>query len=179
MLEDKLLVLRFKRGSQDALRRIYEKHRDFLLRLAVGLLYDAAAAEDVVHNVFLRFTQTPEKISLHGNLKAFLRTCVINSARDELRRAKVRPAVGLPQVDVGSEAIPPDRWLMLNERSARLLAALEQVAAEQREVVVLRLHGEMTFRQIARLHGQPLETVRSRYRYGLEKLRSILNGEML
>ena len=82
MLEDKLLILRFKHGSSDALRRIYEKYRIYLLRLATALLYDAGVAEDVVHDVFLRFAQSGDEIRLKGSLKSYLRTCVVNSARN-------------------------------------------------------------------------------------------------
>ena len=55
MLEDKLLVLRCKHGSTDAMRRIYVKYKDCLLTLAKALLNEKAAAEDVVHDVFVSF----------------------------------------------------------------------------------------------------------------------------
>ena len=60
MLEDKLLILRFKHGSTEALRRIYEKYRLYLLKLAAALLHDVSVAEDVVHDVFVRFAQSAE-----------------------------------------------------------------------------------------------------------------------
>ena len=60
MLEDKLLILRFKHGSSDALGRIYEKYRLYLLKLAAALLHDVSVAEDVVHDVFVRFAQSAE-----------------------------------------------------------------------------------------------------------------------
>jgi len=49
---------------------------------------------------------------------------------------------------------------------------------EQREVVILHLRAGMRFREIARLQGISVNTIKGRYRYGLDKLRSILNGEM-
>ena len=52
-MEDKLLVLRCKRGSADALGRIYEKYKNDSLILAIALLNNTSAAEDVVHDVFL------------------------------------------------------------------------------------------------------------------------------
>ncbi len=55
MLEDRLLVWKFKRGDRDALCRIYEKYRDDLLRLAISLLSESDAAEDIVHDVFASF----------------------------------------------------------------------------------------------------------------------------
>jgi DNA-directed RNA polymerase specialized sigma24 family protein len=64
MLEDKLLLLKFKRGRPDALRRIYEKYKDDLLVLAIALSNDRAAVEDVLHDVFVSFAQYAEKIQL-------------------------------------------------------------------------------------------------------------------
>jgi hypothetical protein len=58
MIEDRLLVLRCKRGSSDALRRVYQKYKDDLLVVAMVVLNDNAAAEDVLHDVFEAFFQT-------------------------------------------------------------------------------------------------------------------------
>ena len=55
---------------------------------------------------------------------------------------------------------------------------LRAALAQQRETIVLRLHADMKFRQIAELQEVPVKTVQSRYRYGLDKLRSLLNGEI-
>jgi len=84
-VEDKLLVLRCKRGSSQALRRVYEKYRDDVLILAVALLKDTSAAEDVLHDVFVSFVQRLEKFGLTeltGSLKTYLATCVANRARN-------------------------------------------------------------------------------------------------
>ena len=55
MLEDRLLIWRFRRGSSDALRRIYEKYADQLLALATALYGSISDGEDVVHDVFVTF----------------------------------------------------------------------------------------------------------------------------
>lgn len=72
MIEDELLKLRFKAGSIDALQRIYEKYRDYLLTLAMAMSNDAATAEDVVHDVFVSFAQSGSGFRLHGSLRAYL-----------------------------------------------------------------------------------------------------------
>jgi RNA polymerase sigma-70 factor (ECF subfamily) len=177
MLEDQWLLMRFKRGSDEAFSRIYAKYRAFLLRLAVAMLHDPQSAEDVVHDVFLHLVQFPQRIALGGSLKAFLRTCVLNGVRSRMRREKVRSHVQLNE-GLAGDARRPDQWVVFDEESQRVLAALAQVPVEQREAVVLRLHGDMTFRQIAAMYGVPIATVQSRYRYGLDKLRSIMNGKV-
>jgi RNA polymerase sigma factor (sigma-70 family) len=180
MLEDKLLILKFKQGSSNALRRIYEKYRLYLLRLAVALLHDTTIAEDIVHDVFIRFARSAEKLRINGNLKSYLRICVINSVHNKNRANQIRSCVELSETDlIISEQDRPDQWIILKEDSLRLNNALSQIPSDQREVVVLHLHGNMTFREIAKLHVISEKTVQSKYRYGLDKLRSILNNEVI
>jgi RNA polymerase sigma factor (sigma-70 family) len=101
MLEDELLKLRFKAGRPGALERIYEKYRDFLLTLAMQLLNDSGAAEDVVQDVFVSFAQRGEGFGLRGSLRSYLATCVVNRVRDLMRASKRRGPV------LSLEADPP------------------------------------------------------------------------
>jgi len=179
MLEDRLLILRFKYGSSEAFHRIYEKYRLYLLRIATALLHDVSVAEDIVHDVFTRLAQSTQTLNINGSLKAYLRTCVVNSVRNRVRDDKVRSYIELSQAGpIVSNQTGSDQWVILKEESMRLNNALIQVPFEQREVVVLHLHGGMKFREIARLQAVSSKTIQSRYRYGLDKLRSILNGEV-
>jgi DNA-directed RNA polymerase specialized sigma24 family protein len=74
MIEDELLKWKFKSGSKDALQRIYEKYRDYLLTLAMALVNDAGLAEDIVHDVFVTFAQSSGTFKLRGSLKSYLST---------------------------------------------------------------------------------------------------------
>ena len=178
MMEDRLLIWKFKCGSKDALRRIYEKYAGFLLTLATALLNDVNAAEDVVHDFFVSFAQSGEKLQLNGSFKWYLATCVINRARDRLRARQLQ-TVGLDEADsIYSDANEPESVAVCNEELQQLCVAMEQLPYEQREVVLLHTKGEMKFRQIAKLQSVSIKTVQSRYRYGLDKLRSLLNSEM-
>ena len=175
MLEDRLLLRRFKNGSGEALSRIYVKYENYLLRLATTLLGDVNAAEDVVHEVFSSFIQSREKIKQNGSLKCFLRTCVTNLARDKIRTGKSHAAgleaAAFSRVDING----PDRAVIFSEESLIISRALAQLPYEQREVITLHLAGDMKFREIANLQSASINTIKSRYRYGLEKLRSLLN----
>ncbi|MCL5280329.1 MAG: hypothetical protein M1376_10530 [Planctomycetes bacterium] len=62
MIEDELLKLGFKRGREDALRRIYEKYLNYLLSVAMVFLNDASAAEDIVHDVFVSLAQSADML---------------------------------------------------------------------------------------------------------------------
>ncbi len=178
MLEDELLKLRFKAGSTDALRRIYEKYRDHLLTLAMALSNDAAAAEDVVHDVFVSFAQSGTRFRLHGSLRAYLATCVVNRVRDQMRASRRRGTVLDEGTAIESDFAPPEGRILSDERSRLVARALVQLPEEQREVIALHLNGQLKLREIARLQNVPLTTVRGRYRHGIDRLRSILNGRL-
>jgi RNA polymerase sigma factor (sigma-70 family) len=174
MLEDKLLIWKFKGGSDEALCRIYRKYGDYLLALAAALLKDVSAAEDVVHDVFCKFIESREKFKLAGSLKSFLSTCVVNLARDRLR-AKTLENCGLDEAEAALDTNEPEHDAIFGEKARDLNRAIAQLAYEQREVIMLHLRGGMRFREIAGLQGISINTAKSRYRYGLEKLRTLLS----
>jgi len=178
MIEDEVLKWKFKCGSRDALQRIYEKYLNRLLTLAMALLNDAGAAEDVVHDVFVSFAESAGDFKLAGSLRSYLTTCVVNRARDRIRANRRGPAMLDESEPISSDLGGPDHAILSSEQSQRLNCAIAMLPVEQREVIVLRLKGDMKFRQIAKLHGVSINTIQGRYRYGLNKLRSILNGEV-
>ena len=176
MVEDNILVWKFNRGSKDALRRIYEKYKDVLLGLAITLLRDRSLAEDVVHDVFVSFAETVGSFNLSGSLKGYLSTCVANRARDKNRLRSLRNA-GSDVVETAcSNSDEPMKNVIDTDESGELQDLLARLPYEQCEVIVLHLHHEMRFREIAKALGISINTVQSRYRYGLDKLRSIMNS---
>jgi len=176
MLEDELLKWKLRRGSKDALAQVYEKYVDPMLTLAMGLLNDKAAAEDVVQDVFLSFARSARNLNAHGNLRSYLMTSVLNRVRDR-RRQRQRQAGKDAEPCISTEAAGPDEAAILVEETTRLNHAVAKLPDEQREVVLLRLKAKMKFRDIARLQQTSVSTVLGRYRYGLDRLRSLLNGE--
>ena len=177
MVEDKLLIWKLRRGSTKALERIYEKYKADLLRLSHGLLNDKANCEDVVHDVFMSLVKSAGSFRLEGSLKGFLVTCVVNRTRNLNNAARVREAQDISDVDI-ADLSNSDRWLILDDEFNKLAGILSQLPYQQREVVLLHLQGGMKFHEIARMQNETINTVQSRYRYGLQKLRTILNGEL-
>jgi RNA polymerase sigma-70 factor (ECF subfamily) len=176
MIDDKILIWRFNRGSKDALKTIYEKYKDDLLGLAITLLRDRSLAEDVVHDVFVSFAGTTGSFQLSGTLKGYLSTCVANAARDR-NRLRPRQDVELDAAEeIQSDSGNPVENAIDSEQSGQLMQLLGYLPYEQREVVVLHLHQEMRFKEIATALGISINTAQSRYRYGLEKLRSIISN---
>jgi RNA polymerase sigma factor (sigma-70 family) len=178
MIEDELLKLRFKLGSEEALQRIYEKYLDYMLSIAMGFLNDASAAEDIVHDVFVSLAQTANQFRLRGNLKHYLATCVANRARDRLRAGKRHGKRLAAEAGPEPQTEPPEETLICAEQAQRVYAALAQLPDDQREAIVLRIKAGMKFRQIAKMQNASFVAVQARYRRGIEKLRSILNGRL-
>jgi RNA polymerase sigma-70 factor (ECF subfamily) len=178
MIEDERLKWKFKSGSKDALQRIYVKYRDFLLTLAMALVNDAGLAEDIVQDVFVTFAQSSGTFKLRGNLKSYLATCTLNRCRDKIRARKRRPLSLDEDMPIQSDFDPPDKRMISDERSRLVTGAMAQLPYEQREVIALHLNAAMKLRHIAGLQNVSVSTVKGRYRYGLKKLRSALNGRL-
>jgi DNA-directed RNA polymerase specialized sigma24 family protein len=138
--EDRIWLEQVQQGEAEGLRRIYERYKDDLLTVAAGLLTDRASAEDCLHEVFVHLATHAADLRLHGSLKGYLITCVVNRARDLLRRNRRMEPASLAEI-------------------AEMPAASTPCAAQIAQELVLSIN-----------------TVQSRYRYGLEKLRALLNA---
>lgn len=179
MIEDKVLIWQYNRGKRRVLHRIYAKYKDNLMTLACALLYDKGSAEDVVHDVFAAFIRSCGELRLTESLKGYLTTCVVNSVRNANKAGRIRRCDSLEQTgQISSDSRGPDAAAIFGEQSKRLGWGLSQLPYEQREVLLLHLYSGLTFRAIAEMEDQSINTVQGRYRYGLSKLRSLLNGEV-
>ena len=172
MLEDKLLLWRVKRGDADAVRHIYERYKHDLLGLAVTLSRDRALGEDIVHDVFIAFVRFAPKLRLRSSLRSYLLTAVANRVRTLARTKSHTP----PAPD---RALPrPDQVAVQTEHATLIEQAMQQLPYDQREAIILHLQMDMKFREIAVSQGVSINTARSRYRYGLARLRSLLDGKV-
>jgi len=159
-------------ASGDRLADLYDRFAGTLFRHAAMILADRVAAADVVQNVFLRLA----KAGSGGDVEslAYLRRAVRNECYTAMRTRR-------RDVVIAVDAVLLERVEGADDRPAERLAleqALQQLPAEQREVVHLKVWEGMTFQEIADLTGESLNTAASRYRYATEKLRIIL-GEKI
>ena len=178
MLEDKLLIWKLKRGNRDALRQLYEKYKDDLRTIAGSMLHDTQAGEDVLHDVFVTFAENAKGLQIRKSLKNYLTTCVVNRIRDEFRRRGPQTIELDKAGPISADSHRPGSRLEADEKSRVLTDALAAIPYEQREVIVLHLKGGLKFREVARVQQTSVSTVHGRYKYGLKKLRTILDGEL-
>jgi len=153
--------------DQDEVRRLYERHGAALLAYACAFLRDLSYAEDVVQQVFLRLLRDPVTIACPpvGYLFRAVRNGALNHIRGRSR-----------EVELSREG----QWLESPSGSAEtamaLQSALQALPEEQREVIVLRIWGQLTFEEAAAVIGISPNTAASRYRYGLAKLKDTWHG---
>ena len=179
MLEDRRLLWRLKRGDKDALRRIYEKYEGDLVTLAGHLLHDPNTAEDVVQEVFISLVRTVPGLHLRRTLRAYLAAAVANRARDHYRRRSRERLTPIEDAgQVAADADGPVQTVGDAELMHKLRTAVAELPYEQREVVMLRVHTGLKFREIADHQNISIKTALSRYQYGLDKLRSMFDGEV-
>jgi RNA polymerase sigma-70 factor (ECF subfamily) len=170
--KEKELIRRLKRGDRDALRRVYEKYRKYLLVLAFSLLYDKSLAEDALHDVFVKFAECVVKLKLRESLKNYLRACVVNRIRDIQRRPR-KQAEGIRSTSW--DWANPCTQATIDDELQRVDRAMAQLPFEQREVIILHEQEDMKFKEIALFLDISVNTVSSRYRRGMKKLQTMLD----
>ncbi len=161
-------MLRVQTGEEAALRQVYDLHAERLFRILALLLQDHHQAEDVLQQVFLQAWQTAASYDpVRAPLSAWLTSIARSRALDALRRRRKETLLGDPS---GIDPPPqPDRL--------DLLGALADLSELERRAVELSYFGGFPHREIARLLGLPLGTVKSTIRRALRKMRSELGEE--
>jgi RNA polymerase sigma-70 factor, ECF subfamily len=160
----------------ELLLRTFAGLRDELVSTLWFVLGSPEDAQDVAQEVFLRCWRAREGLPDVQNLRAWIFRVGLNAAKDLQRSAWRRRARPLPGVDIMPKAEPPPPTGALEEQEtlARLRAALLRLRPEEKEVFLLRQNGELTYEQIAELHGRPVGTVKTQMRSALMKLRKVL-----
>ncbi|CAH0231987.1 ECF RNA polymerase sigma factor RpoE [Pseudomonas sp. Bi70] len=174
------LLRRYRAGDAAAFTQLYERHRLGLFRFLMGLCGDQAVAEEVFQETWMSLIRSE---SLQREAAVLFKTWLYQIARNRLidhwrkqGRHQQREEAFDEQLHDQAMAEPdPERQLSLSQDQARIQAALADLPAEQREVFLLRAHGDLELHEIAELTRTPAETVKSRLRYALQKLRRLLS----
>jgi len=173
--DDKALIIGLKRGDMQSFGMIFEKYRRAVFAYTRGILGDSALAEDCVQEVFLELARKAESIDISRGVRGWLFRVARNRSVDMLRRRSRE--VG-QDVDLGEDpADHPDEELVKSERAAALSRAIGRLNEAEREIVVMRFFGGLTFAEAEEATGVPLNTLIWRCRRALEKLAVRLKEE--
>lgn len=154
------------RGSRaELVARLYDEHGAALFRYALMLLADHSAAEDALQQVFAAVMRPRTQVDHPAH---YLRRAVRNECYSVLRRRTREPQISEPLLEpVLPQAVSADERIALER-------AIVQLPPEQREVIHLHVFEGMTFQEVADATEESINTAASRYRYAIEKLRTLL-----
>jgi RNA polymerase sigma-70 factor, ECF subfamily len=167
------LMDRVRARDAAAFELLYDQYHRLVYGVALRVLADPAAAEDVTQAVFLKVWSQPSLFRA-GNFGSWIVRVTRNRAVDLLRSRSLRAESELPASLPVDDTVADAAFAHID--GERVRDALAQLPRDQREPIELGFFGGATQEQIARQTGLPLGTVKTRIRTGLRRLRDALEG---
>ncbi|MFQ5471647.1 MAG: RNA polymerase sigma factor [Dehalococcoidia bacterium] len=184
-LGDQALMERLTYQDLTAFRTLYNRYSSLVYSASLRVLRDASLAEDMVQEIFLRIWRKPESyVATRGKFATWLTSVTRNRAVDAIRsrNRRYRHETVSPEEqewDVpGDERDDPALTAEMSDQRRIILTALSGLPAEQRQVIELAYFGGLTQQEISDKLDQPLGTVKTRIRLGMQKLKAALSPEM-
>lgn len=175
---DETLMLAYAAGDGEAFAELYARHRARLFHYLLGQLRDRALAEELFQDVWQRLIHARAGWKPEAAFATWLFRIANNRLNDHWRAARHRPAAP-DDADERTARLADSRTpeLLADEQAQRLQLhrALAELPPEQQEVVILRLEQELSLEEIGQITGVGRETVKSRLRYAMDKLRARLS----
>jgi RNA polymerase sigma-70 factor (ECF subfamily) len=185
---DEALMIRFQSGDRSAFALLVRRHQTHLYNFALRQIRSPPAAEEVVQDAFVRVVQNASEFKHEARFTTWLYTITRNLCIDQMRKRALRKHPSLDEPKRTEEGEGPtlgeqtadsranvERAAVGVEIRERVLAAVETLPHEQREVFLMREVSNLPFKEIAEIVGVPENTVKSRMRYALERLQAALS----
>lgn len=181
--EDAELVARVANGDTNALAQLYDRYSQAIYSLCLRIVRDRPAAEELTQEVFVRLWRSAASFEPgKGRVSTWVLRIAHNLALNEIRRRQSRPAIA-PDIDWEVESAwlsdpstegDPAMSAWLQERAETIRQAMTQLPQAQRQAIELAFFGGLSQAEIAAALGDPLGTVKSRIRTGMQRLRDLL-----
>lgn len=186
---DEDLMLAFRDGDAAAFEQLVTRHKRGLYNFLLRSVHDRSRSEEMLQEVFLRVIRAKDRYQRTARFTTWIYTIARNLCVDESRRQKFRRTLPLEAkrrsrggddgqsiLDVTeAQQVELDAQSEAPKVRERVAAAIEGLPDDQREVFMMRQFGGLSFKQIGEAVGAPENTVKSRMRYALEKLRGDLS----
>jgi len=183
-LPDDVLVRRMTDGDSRALEVLYDRYGRIVYSFALRIVGDRLLAEEVLQEAFTRCWRQSERFELaKGNLASWLLSITHNLAIDEVRKRQRRPQradlVDITDVLRGQEdtTVDVEEAAEASELREQIQRAMALLPDAQRQVIELAYFGGLTQREVAALLNEPLGTVKTRMRLGMQKLKELLPAQ--
>jgi RNA polymerase sigma-70 factor (ECF subfamily) len=184
-LDDETLVRLIVQARAEALSELYDRYGRLVFSLALNSVGNAATAEEITQDVFLRLWQHARQYRAdRAKVSTWLTSIARHRAIDHLRRSGVRSeqySVGWAELAPGAEPSVngPEQATALAAERERVRAAIARLSDEQKQVLALAYFQGLTQSQIAEALVLPLGTVKTRIRLGMQKLREMLEKDQV
>ena len=177
--EDSTLMLAYAQGDLSAFETLYARHRGGLYRFLLRSTRDPSLADELFQDTWSRVIAARERYQPQAKFSTWLLQIAHNLTIDSHRRKRPLARGEEAELAVANQPIPeyeqPEHALSDFEQRRRMQLAIEQLPDEQRTVVLLRLEHEMSLEEMAKVTGTGRETVKSRLRYAMNRLRERLS----
>ena len=171
-------MLRYRNGEVRAFEQLYERHKGPLFRYMLRQCAQRAVAEELFQDVWTNLIHSRERYQVRAKFTTFLYRMARNRLIDYRRTSTANPghdAAAAPPAEEPAGTDPgPDGRLDSERAAGRLRALIAGLPPEQRDALLLREEGGLRLEQIAEVTGVGTETVKSRLRYAVAKLREAL-----
>ena len=167
--DDAYLIARMRAGDKEAMAAVYDRYRGIVYAVALRVLGNTTAAEDVLQEVFLRLWRNPNSFDAErGELPAWLAVIARNRSIDYLRQRP--PEDDIEEFSISSNIDLEDGFARM-QAVEKIRAVISQLPQEQRKSLEMVYFDGMTQSEIAAKTGEPLGTIKTRIRTGLLTLR--------
>jgi RNA polymerase sigma-70 factor, ECF subfamily len=172
MTSDLALVTAIGSGDEAAMAALYDRYSSIVYAVALRVLQDTGAAEDVLQDIFMQLWRKPAAFDAsRGNMAAWLAVITRNRAIDALRRRR-------PENDIDNVVVSVEPDLASDADRSRAIGkvrdVLQTMAPPQRSALEMAYFEGLTHAEIAEKTGEPLGTIKTRIRTGLLSLRKVL-----
>ncbi len=174
-------MLRYRNGEVRAFELLYERHKGPLFRFILRQCAQRAVAEELFQDVWTSLIRSRERYRVRAKFSTLLYRMARNRLIDHHRSARANPghdaAAAKSPAETASANPGPDNRLESQRMSARLRAQIASLPPDQRDAFLLREEGGLRLEQIAEVTGVGTETVKSRLRYAVAKLKQTLSED--
>jgi RNA polymerase sigma factor (sigma-70 family) len=184
-LSDAELVLAYQQGHEQALSVLITRHKDKVYTALYMLVKDKYLAEDLFQDTFLKIIKTIKegKYSEQGKFLPWAIRVARNLCMDYFRRTRLQVTITLPDGQDISSLLGSSDWASdaIEKRQVHdtVRKLVEDLPEEQREVIVLRIYADLSFKEISDLTGVSINTALGRMRYALINLRKLVVDKQL
>ena len=172
---DETLMMAYADGNMEAFELLYSRHRGPLYRYILRQVSDAATANDLFQGSWEKIIKASGSYKPSAPFKAWMYRIAHNHVVDYFRR--IRPVSEIPPDQIEAKNPAPEKQFLDEQRSSDLRAAVNQLPAEQKDALLLKLEAGLDLQTIADVTGVNRETAKSRLRYAVGKLKKNLTEQ--